>query len=261
MLARLILGLAMFLVPPAAAPGPPPTVVVAELFTSEGCSSCPPADTLMRQLADAPPIDGTHLIALEEHVDYWDRLGWRDPFSSAQFTNRQTEYNERVFRSDAIYTPQLVVDGARECVGSDRSAIRAIVADSVRRPHAAVSVQSVAVASHLAVTVSVDVPAAVERRGVADVFVVVAERNLVSVVRRGENGGRTLAHGAVARLLAPIGELSKHDRVFAGTANVEVVRNWNVGNLQIVGVIQERDSRRIIGAAASEISSRPGSDR
>lgn len=258
---RLILGLAMFLIAPAANPGsPPPTVVVAELFTSEGCSSCPPADTLMRQLADAQPFDGAQLIALEEHVDYWDRLGWRDPFSSEQFTSRQTEYNDRVFRSSAIYTPQLVVDGVRECVGSNRSAIHEIVADSIRRPRAAVRVQSVVAASHLSVTVSIDVPAAVERRGVADVFVIVAERGLVSVVRHGENGGRTLVHGAVARSLAPLGGVSQRDRAFAGTVDVAVARNWNIGNLQIVGVIQERDSRRILGAGAAT-SFRPGSDR
>src|SRR6185436_900661 len=175
--ARLILGLAMSLIAPATNPGSPSsTVVIAELFTSEGCSSCPPADTLLRQLADAQPFDGAHLIALEEHVDYWDRLGWRDPFSSAQFTTRQTEYSDRVFRTSAIYTPQLVIDGVSECVGSDRSAIGAIVADSIHRPRAAVRVQSLQVASHLSVTVSIEVPAAVARRGVADVFVVVAER-------------------------------------------------------------------------------------
>ena len=260
--ARLILGLAMSFIAPATNPGSlPSTVVIAELFTSEGCSTCPPADTLVRQLADGQPFDGAHLIALEEHVDYWDRLGWRDPFSSPQFTSRQTEYDDRVFRSNAIYTPQLVVDGVRECVGSDRSAIRAIVADSIRRPRAAVSVQSVAVASHLSVTVSIDVPAAVARRGVADVFVVVAEQGLVSVVRHGENGGRTLVHGAVARSLVPLGDLSDRDRTFAGTVDVAVARNWNSQNLQIVGVIQERDSRRILGAGAAETSFRLGSDQ
>jgi hypothetical protein len=260
--ARLILGLAMSLIAPATTPGAAaPTVVVAELFTSEGCSSCPPADTLMRQLAEAQPFDGAELIAVEEHVDYWDRLGWRDPFSSAQFTSRQAAYNERVFRSDAIYTPQLVVDGVRECVGSDRSAVRAIVAESMRMPRAAVHVQPVAIAAHLSMSVSIDLPAAVERRGLADVFVIIAERGLVSVVRRGENGGRTLAHGAVARSLATIGELSQSDRAFTGTVDVPIRPNWNIGNLQIVGVIQERDSRRILGAGAAQPSFRPGSDR
>jgi len=112
--ARFVLSLAISVIAPATNPASqPPSVVVAELFTSEGCSSCPPADALIRQLADAQPLEGAYLIAFEEHVDYWDRLGWRDPFSSAQFTSRQTPYNERVFRSGAIYTPQLVVDGVR----------------------------------------------------------------------------------------------------------------------------------------------------
>jgi hypothetical protein len=262
MSARLIVGLAMFLIAPATNPAtPPPTIVVAELFTSEGCSSCPPADTLMRQLAEAQPFDGVHLIAIEEHVDYWDRLGWRDPFSSAQFTSRQTAYHDRVFRSGAIYTPQLVVDGVRECVGSDRGAIRAIVAGSMRTARAAVHVESVAVASHLRVTVNIDVPGAVERRGAADVFVIIAERGLVSAVRRGENGGRTLAHGAVARSLAPVGDLSQRDRTFAGTVDVAVARHWNIANLQVIGIVQERDSRRILGAGSAEISSRSGTDR
>ena len=135
------------------------------------------------------------------------------------------------------------------------------MADSIRRPRAAVKVQSVAVASHLSVTVSVDVPAAVERRGVADVFVVIAERGLVSVVGRGENGGRTLIHGAVARSLKPLGDLSERDRTFAGTVDVAVARTWKFPNLQIVGVIQERDSRRILGAGTVEPSFRPGSDQ
>lgn len=260
--ARLILGLAMSFIAPTTTPGsPPPAVVVAELFTSEGCSSCPPADTLMRQLADTQPFEGAEVIALEEHVDYWDRLGWRDPFSSAQFTTRQTDYNDRVFRSSAIYTPQLVVDGARQCVGSDRAAVRALVAESIRTPRAGVRVQSIPVGSQLSVTVSVDVPAAVERRGVADVFVIVAERGLVSAVRRGENGGRTLTHGAVARSLVPLGELAQRDRLFARTVDVAVAPNWNVGQLQILGVIQERDSRRILGAGATQTSFRSGSDR
>ncbi len=121
-------------------------------------------------------------------------------------------------------------------------------------PRAGVAVQSAAGASHLRVTVSVDVPAAVERRGVADVFVVVAERELVSVVGHGENGGRTLAHGAVARSLVRLGDFSDRDRTFAGTVDVPIARNWNSRNLQIVGVIQERDSRRILGAGAAETS-------
>src|SRR5262245_52837901 len=93
-------------------------VVVAELFTSEGCSSCPPADALLQQISSSSPVDGVQVLGLEEHVDYWDRLGWRDPFSSATFSNRQAEYAARSFRVGQIYTPQLIVDGDFESVGS-----------------------------------------------------------------------------------------------------------------------------------------------
>ena len=98
-----------------------PTAVVVELFTSEGCSSCPPADALLQSLVDAQPIDGAQIIGLGHHVDYWDRLGWRDKFSSGASTARQQRY-ARTFNVDSIYTPQMVVDGRDEFVGSNRSA-------------------------------------------------------------------------------------------------------------------------------------------
>src|SRR5262249_18732838 len=96
-------------------------VVVAELFTSEGCSSCPPADALLQHINSSSPVDGVEVLGLEEHVDYWDHLGWRDPFSSVTFSNRQAEYAARALPFGEIYTPQLVVDGAFEAIGSDKA--------------------------------------------------------------------------------------------------------------------------------------------
>src|SRR5258708_30693112 len=103
--------------------GPPPTPVIVELFTSEGCSDCPPADVLLEKLIATQPIGGAEIIGLGQHVDYWDRLGWKDRFSSSALTNRQQLYQTR-FGTESIYTPQMVVDGRTEFVGSDASAAR-----------------------------------------------------------------------------------------------------------------------------------------
>src|SRR5438045_6457778 len=116
------------------------TVVIAELSTSEGCSSCPPADDLLRRLIATQPLAGVEIIALGSHVDYWDGLGWRDPFSSALFSARQSAYDAAVFRSNGIYTPQLVVDGALEVVGSDAAAVRRTLLKAASLPKATVSV-------------------------------------------------------------------------------------------------------------------------
>ena len=113
--------------------------VLVELFTSEGCSSCPPADTLLTRLAAEKTIGGAGIVALAYHVDYWDRLGWKDRFSSAAFTERQNRYAD-AWKTDRVYTPQAVVDGRVEFVGTDvNQALEALTA-SAARPHARVAV-------------------------------------------------------------------------------------------------------------------------
>src|SRR5579859_6872600 len=112
--------------------------VIVELFTSEGCSSCPPADALLARLDQEQRIGNAEIIALEEHVDYWDQLGWRDPFSGRQWTERQQDY-AAVFRNDGVYTPQMVVDGRAEFVGSSQSRARSAIAEAVREPKAEVT--------------------------------------------------------------------------------------------------------------------------
>src|SRR5712691_315708 len=119
----------------AAAPMP----ILVELFTSEGCSDCPPADTVLGQLIRTQPIGGAEIIGLGEHVDYWDRLGWKDRFSSAALTGRQQLYQAR-FRTESIYTPQIVVDGRAELVGSDTNAARRAIERSLTSPHGVVRI-------------------------------------------------------------------------------------------------------------------------
>ena len=110
--------------------------VLAELFTSEGCSSCPPADALLMKLDKMQPVAGAQIIVLSEHVDYWNSLGWSDPYSSAQFTQRQGMYTRE------SYTPEMVIDGRKEVLGSDEKAIQAAVAKAVARPKLPVRIVS-----------------------------------------------------------------------------------------------------------------------
>ena len=113
-----------------------PTPVLVELFTSEGCRDCPPADTVLQNLIDTSPVGGVQVIGLGQHVDYWDRLGWKDRFSSGALTDRQRAYATR-FASESIYTPQMVVDGRAEFVGSDISAARKAIERAVKTPRGA----------------------------------------------------------------------------------------------------------------------------
>src|SRR6266852_1661761 len=118
----------------------PRSAVLVELFTSEGCSSCPPADALLARLGKDQPIPGVEIIALEEHVDYWDRLGWKDPFSSTAFTARQQRYGD-VFHNESIYTPQMVVDGRWEFVGTDTRRAGAAIIEGSRSPKASIGIK------------------------------------------------------------------------------------------------------------------------
>jgi hypothetical protein len=177
--------------------------VLAELFTSEGCSSCPPADALLMKLDKMQPVAGAQIIVLSEHVDYWNYLGWSDPYSSAQFTQRQGMYTHALMAES--YTPQIVIDGRSEVLGSDEKAIQTAVAKSAVRPKTAVRIVSAKLDDKEAV-VSIAVGAASAK---ADVWVAVADDRDQSSVRRGENKGRSLNHVAVVRSLGKVGNVTK----------------------------------------------------
>jgi hypothetical protein len=227
------------------------TVVVAELFTSEGCSSCPPADDVLSQLVHRQPIPGVEVLALGEHVDYWDRLGWRDPFSSAAFTTRQSEYQSQVFHSSSVYTPQLVVDGQLERIGSDHDAVERAIKRAARATKAAIDIAIIhRTDATLRLEVHVDVPSDLFIHDTADLLVAVTEDNLITNVRHGENGGRTLKHSAVVRSLTTVGTLRAGERTMSRTASTPWDPNWKSADLRVIGLLQERTSRRIIGAGA-----------
>jgi hypothetical protein len=228
----------------------PPTPVVVELFTAEGCSSCPPADALLATLISSQPIDGAEVIALGQHVDYWNDLGWRDRFSSGAVTNRQRVYN-RALNTESIYTPQLVVDGRAELVGSDGGGARRAILRALDVPHGRVQIElepQGADAVALAIAVS-DLPQA-SRRDRDEVVVAVTEDQLKTDVKHGENHGRVLTHAAVVRSLVTVGDVASS----SATARLSVPRvpfgqDWKRENLKIVAFVQEARSRHIVAAA------------
>jgi hypothetical protein len=227
------------------------TPVVVELFTSEGCSSCPPADALLAKLYNEQPVDGANVIALEEHVDYWDDQGWRDPFSSFEWTIRQQEYAE-VFRSGSVYTPQMVVDGQAEFVGSRRGQSVKEIAEESRRAKTDISVIADQPSPDKAEKYSIRIGklAGGSKGDVAEVWLAVAENNLQSAVTRGENAGEHLSHTSVLRTLRKIGMAdADKEESFEGSANVRWNSAWKRENTRIIVFLQERKSRRILGAA------------
>jgi hypothetical protein len=232
-------------------------IVVAELFTSEGCSSCPPADALLSSLVEQR-MNGVTVLGLSEHVDYWNRLGWRDPFSSDAFTSRQSEYQVKVFGGE-IYTPQLVVDGYLQAVGSDARAVERAIAKAAQVAKAAVRVTTAPAdaATNVRIQIDVNVPPPVILHQPADVILAMTEDRLVSQVARGENRGRRLMHSAVVRVLTRVGVLSPDTQRWSRTTSAAVRPDWKLENLKLIAFLQEQATRRIVGAGFSHITARP----
>jgi len=251
---RRLCALLFLVVPPFPAADtaePTRTPVVVELFTSEGCSSCPPADALLTKLNDLQPIRGVHVIALEEHVDYWDRSGWRDPFSSPEFTGRQKSYVQQL-RLEAAYTPQMVIDGRAELVGNNSGAVLSELAKAARSAkipvHLTLREKS---ADHVSLAVQVGAT-----KSSGDVLVAITESKLASDVARGENAGHNLKHSAVVRKLIPIGTL-KVGEGFSGETEVQLAPEWKPENLSAVVFIQERGGGRTLGATEIALANLP----
>jgi hypothetical protein len=227
--------------------------VVVELFTSEGCSSCPPADDLLARLNDEQPVAGAEVIALAQHVDYWNQLGWADPFSAHEFSERQGEYAAR-FGSEGVYTPQMVVDGGAEFPGGNSGKALDAIARAAREPKAELSLARADAqtdagdALRLSVRV-VRLPKLTDG-DTADVLLAVTEDKLSSEVERGENAGRRLMHAGVVRRLMKIGYLSASTPPFAAEPLVALDQGWRRENLRAVVFLQEHTSKRVVGAAA-----------
>ncbi len=206
-LASLALLLLLSGVSAAAAQAAPPATqsraVLVELFTSEGCSSCPSADDLLRKVNGTKTASGQLIVGISEHVTYWNHLGWSDPFSADAYTARQTVYRDR-FHLDSVYTPQIVVNGSEQIVGSDRSGLERALQHQNSRPQSPLRITHTSVAGHvLNVSFFAGAPS---RKGI-DIMAVLADDLDRSNVQRGENSGRTLTHVAVARSVVRLTDL------------------------------------------------------
>jgi hypothetical protein len=252
----------------------PPMPIVVELFTSEGCSDCPQADALLEKLIASQPSSGVEIIGLGQHVDYWDRLGWKDRFSSAALTARQQLYQTR-FKTESIYTPQMVVDGRAEFVGSDSNAARRAIERASTLLHGVVRIDIDSevgrpvqgrqdledrqhgdperVALHLTESVALRVTVSelprLGRGDRADIVVAVVEDHLRSDVKRGENHGRMLTHAAVVRYMATIGQAAS-DGVSSARAEIPLAADWQRDQLRVVAFVQELRGRAILASAS-----------
>lgn len=223
--------------------------VLVELFTSEGCSSCPPADAVLQTLEQTQPVEGVEVIPLSLHVDYWNDLGWADPYSDAAYSARQSDYSD-AFGSNRVYTPQMIVDGRAEFVGSRADRARQAIAEAARTPKAVIVLEksSANKSPAFGLNIKIDHMPAVTTGDTAEVWLAVTESGLASQVARGENSGRRLTHTAVTRTLQRLGTIT--DGTFTATPSLSLNDKWQRDQLRAVVFVQETRNRRVLGAAS-----------
>jgi hypothetical protein len=237
----------------SAQPSPTPATshrqpVLVELFTSEGCSDCPPADALLAQLDATQFVPGAQAIVLSEHVTYWNHEGWSDPFSFEAMTERQQNYVTH-FGIDSSYTPQMVVDGAEQFVGSDVARLNRAVANASAIPKLEISIEKAEWIDGSA-RFSVRGPVG----GNTTLIAVLAENATRSVVRRGENAGRTLQHVAVVRVIKDFGSKAIGGRELGLSGPGHLAAGESSGPLRLVVFLVDRKTGRIAAVAERDLS-------
>jgi len=217
--------------------------VVLELFTSEGCSSCPPADRLIAALDKTQPISGVEVIVLSEHVDYWNQLGWKDPYSAHLFSERQSEYAEALHVED-IYTPQALIDGHLEAVGSNSSKVSEAIEHAAHERKLPLALIATRTAETMQVHLTVTGDEIEIHR--STLYLALAENAAESQVSRGENAGHSLTHVSVVRRLVALDKFQHGNQV---DTVLKLDSNWGAHGLRVIAFLQEKSSRRIVGAA------------
>jgi hypothetical protein len=228
--------------------------VLVELFTSEGCSSCPPADELLQQLDASQPTPGVQLIVLSEHVDYWNHDGWKDPYSSSSLTERQTGY-VRSLGLNTAYTPEMIVDGASELKASGIQQLIQAFQKAASAPKIPVRISSLSVeaGSPQLLRAHVEVDSASLKHN-AEIYVVLALDHAESQVLRGENTGRHLPHVAVAEEFTRIGKLEK-EKPFSKDIQIKLKPGIEPTNIRVIAFVQESGPGKVLGAALQKNTS------
>ncbi|MDB5022315.1 MAG: hypothetical protein JWP78_70 [Mucilaginibacter sp.] len=215
---------------------------VIELFTSEGCSSCPPADALVARIQKESSNKPVYILAF--HVDYWNRLGWKDVFSSSEYSARQNQY-ARWLKLSSVYTPQLVVNGLTEFVGSEEGNLRDAIRTSLQKPaKAELTLSGIKVESDRA-RAHYHIEGATTN---AVLLVALIEKNATTKVRRGENGGRTLSHVQIVNQLKSLPLKNDNE----DTGNIALPHGFDPQKYELIGLVQNTASGEIIGAAKAE---------
>lgn len=207
---------------------------VIELFTSEGCSSCPPADKLLETINK--DYAGKNVLTLSYHVDYWDKLGWKDDFGSAENTARQNYY-ANTFNLNSIYTPQVVINGAKEFVGSDRNKMVSTL-QSAKKTNKPITLNAITANNRIKVHYKVNDPSTGE-----SMLVALVQKQATTNVKRGENGGRKLNHVNIVRQF----QLAKNK------SNLEFTLPGEKNDFFIAALLQNDKSGHIKGYAITEI--------
>lgn len=236
--------------PPSRRPDAPSSVAIVELFTSEGCSSCPPANELLRRI-DLKESNGGHLIVgLSEHVTYWDHLGWRDPYSQELFTRRQEVYASR-FALDGPYTPQMVLNGRQQFVGSDTDALQRALRTDAQQKHVPITLLSASRAGDGADLRFSMKPSDLEN---VEIYAALTDDLDQSNVLRGENSGRALQHASVVRSLTRVAAKKNQSETFAHISFSQSFDLSGRSGHHVVIFAQEPDQGAILGAAALALS-------
>lgn len=221
------------------------TPVLVELFTSQGCPSCPAADKILTDLEISQPVAGAEIITLAWHVDYWDGFGWKDEFASPVFSQRQVAYS-RALNIGETYTPQMFVDGNVYFVGTklDKATKEITTAAKAAKPEIDLSLDKD--------KLKISIPNLQPKHERATVFVAFVQNNLSRKIERGNNAGKTLLHTSVARDLRSVGSLEPQMSKFETETFLQFQPEWDKENLNLIVFVQENGSRKILAVSRIE---------